>query len=94
MDKFKILKAFLIKLDQTFRIQIENSHLPPGSSFRETMTPKTFSKIKGKLFKEKNGLWVSACNGVASSEVLTHCYEQTRESSQTELKQDERECLL
>ena len=40
MDKFNIVKAFLIKLDQTCRIQIENSHSPPGSSFRETRTPK------------------------------------------------------
>lgn len=44
MDKFNIVKAFLIKLDQTFRIQIENSHSPPGSSFRETRTPKHSSK--------------------------------------------------
>lgn len=50
--------------------------------------------MKGKLFKEKNGVWVSNCNGVASSEVLTHSYEQTWESSQTELKQEEREHLL
>ena len=44
MDKFNIVKAFMIKLDQTFRIQIENSHSPPGSSFRETRTPKHSSK--------------------------------------------------
>lgn len=53
MDKFKILIVFLIKLDRTFRIQIENSCLSLGSSIKEIMTPKRSLQLSASYLKKR-----------------------------------------